>query len=133
MANKKKDKALVQAWLWNDGGNERHALAVKVWNSLKEETEGLTADTMAEAIIAYSEKINGGFEPVPDKTPALTLKLIGVVQRLESVAKGLKNIRIDPSARADMDRLMDDVNAVVTGIDFNIVSDSMTFNTDDED
>lgn len=133
MANKKKDKSLVQAWLWNDGSNERHALAVEVWEHLKKETGGLTADIMAESLIAYNEKLGDGFEAVPDKTPALTHKLVGIVQRLESVAQGLKNIRVEPSAQADMDRLMNDVKDVVTGIDFNIVSDTMTFDTDDDD
>jgi hypothetical protein len=131
----KKNRAQIQAWLHTDPQkNERHALAVEIWEHYRQENDGRTANTLAEALIALNEKNSGGFDIVPDDSPIIAKRLRDSIYSLETVVKRLSSIDFQSATLAqDIADVQVEVSDAVQQIDFNIVSDSMSFSDDEDD
>lgn len=126
----KDNKTLIQAWLSLD--NPRHQYGVEIWEHYKEQNGGLTADTMAESLIAYNEKIAGGFQPVPDESPAIVKQLKDSIKKIEGIAKRLSSLDFNSISFAnDLEEVKQEVNDAM--VEFNITSDSMRFEEEDDD
>ena len=126
----KEHKTHVQAWLIHDPNiDPEQALAVQIWKEEKQKHK--TSAIMTRALIAYREKEGEGFRPVRDDTPKLAQQLRESIHTLKEAVGKLANLNLQSvSSTSDMQTIMGEVSDAANAIDFNIISDSMTFDED---
>lgn len=130
----KEHKSLIQAWLINDKDrNSRQAYAVEIWEHFKEQNNGLTSDTMTEALIAYNEKVGNGFQPVPDESPQVIKAMRQAILKIEHIAHKLSSLDLSSANfNKDFQEMSQEMSQAVETIHLNIVSDSMSFEDEDD-